>query len=112
MTEGSNFRDLWEFAGNTIDLNGITSNDIYAILQVYGVEAARRSIITEIQGIFASYGIGVDGRHIELIADYMVRQSPSSPSLHLIIYLQRRLTEPTSPLVEPVSLHFLLPSLE
>ena len=102
MTEGSNFRNLWEFTGNTIDVNGITSNDIYVILQTYGVEAARRTIISEIQGIFASYGISVDGRHIELIADYMVCQSPSLPSLHLIISLQRHLTEATKPLIGSV----------
>src|SRR5260370_30457704 len=86
MTEGYNFRNLWEFTGNTIDVNGITSNDIYVVLQTYGVEAARRTIISEIQGIFTSYGIGVDGRHIELIADYMVRQSPFAaitPPSHL-----------------------------
>jgi len=77
MTEGSNFRNLWEFTGDTIDVNGITSNDIYVVLQTYGVEAARRTIICEIQGIFASYGIGVDGRHIELIADYMRKIHPT-----------------------------------
>ncbi len=102
MTEGSNFRNLWEFTGDTIDVNGITSNDIYVVLQTYGVEAARRTIISEIQGIFASYGIGVDGRHIELIADYMVCQSPSLLSLHLIIPLQRHLMEATKPLIGSV----------
>src|SRR5258708_23505746 len=102
MTEGSNFRNLWEFTGDTINVNGITSNDIYVILQTYGVEAARRTIISEIQGIFTSYGISVNGRHIELIADYMVCQSPSLPSLHLIISLQRHLSESTKPLIGSV----------
>lgn len=72
MTEGSNFHGMWKFAGETVNLDNIESNDIYAILKTYGVEAARTTIVKEIQKIFGVYGIGVDARHIELIADYMV----------------------------------------
>lgn len=56
-----------------IDEDGIYSNDIYAILCAYGVEAARATILREIGGVFAVYKIDVDIRHLELIADYMVR---------------------------------------
>lgn len=72
MTEGSNFYGIWKFAGDTVDVNQIRSNDIYAILMAYGVEAARSTIVNEIQSIFGAYGISVDARHTELIADYMV----------------------------------------
>ena len=72
MTEGSNFYGIWSAASDKIDVNEIESNDVYAVLKTYGVEAARLTIVREIQGIFAAYGIGVDGRHVELIADYMV----------------------------------------
>jgi hypothetical protein len=49
------------------------SNDIYAGLKVYGVEMARALIEREIRGVFNAYNIRIDGRHLELIADYMVR---------------------------------------
>lgn len=55
-----------------MDLDGITSNDIYAILCSYGVEMARTAILREIEGVFSVYKIAVDFRHLTLIADYMV----------------------------------------
>lgn len=55
-----------------IDEHSIKSNDIYAILTTYGVEAARATILREIGGVFKVYNIDVDARHLELIADYMV----------------------------------------
>lgn len=60
-----------------IDEHSIKSNDIYAILTTYGVEAARATILDEIGGVFKVYKIDVDARHLELIADYMVRQLAS-----------------------------------
>lgn len=53
----------------------IYSNDIYAILQTYGVEMAREAILREMRGVFGAYNIVVDRRHLELIADYMVSWS-------------------------------------
>ena len=49
------------------------SNDVYAGLKTYGVEMARAVILKEIQGVFGAYNIDVDVRHLELIADYMVK---------------------------------------
>ncbi|KAH9943303.1 beta and beta-prime subunits of DNA dependent RNA-polymerase [Epithele typhae] len=75
LTNGSNIPGLWQFAcgrgEDIIDQNGIYTNDIYALLCAYGVEAARRAILQEIGGVFAVYKIDVDMRHLELIADYM-----------------------------------------
>jgi len=75
-TNGSNFRGLWHFCGaseeSIIEDDGIYSNDIYAILKTYGVEMARAAILREISGVFDAYKIDVNGRHLELIADYMV----------------------------------------
>ncbi|EIN10866.1 beta and beta-prime subunits of DNA dependent RNA-polymerase [Punctularia strigosozonata HHB-11173 SS5] len=74
-TNGSNFRGVWEFSAlsevSIIDHDGIYSNDIYGFLMTYGVEAARSAILREISGVFDAYKIDVDGRHLELIADYM-----------------------------------------
>lgn len=63
-----------------IEEDGIYSNDIYAILRAYGVEAARAVILREIGGVFAVYKIDVDSRHLELIADYMVCVLPALPA--------------------------------
>jgi len=74
-TNGSNISGLWQFACSDVDSmiheDAIYSNDIYAILRAYGVEAARATILREIGGVFAVYKIDVDIRHLELIADYM-----------------------------------------
>ena len=80
MTEGSNFPGIWAFSSNVVDLDAISSNDIYAILKTYGVEAARATILQEVSGVFGAYKINVDFRHLTLIADYMV-------SIPLFIYL-------------------------
>jgi len=63
---------MWSLADELIDLDNLSSNDIFAILTVYGVEAARRAIIDEISSVFGAYGIAVDYRHLTIIADYMV----------------------------------------
>ncbi|CAK9780803.1 beta and beta-prime subunits of DNA dependent RNA-polymerase [Cutaneotrichosporon oleaginosum] len=78
-TEGSNIRGMWSLADELVDLDKIGSNDVYAILQTYGVEAARRTIINEMAGIFGVYGIGVDYRHLTVIADYMTHAGGYSP---------------------------------
>lgn len=42
--------------------------------QVYGVEACRATILSEVQAVFGSYGISVNPRHLALIADFMTFQ--------------------------------------
>ncbi|BFZ63239.1 hypothetical protein YB2330_004359 [Saitoella coloradoensis] len=69
-TEGINFKGMWEYQ-DIIDKDTMYSNDIAAILRTYGVEAARSAIVREVSGVFGVYGIGVDTRHLSLIADYM-----------------------------------------
>lgn len=73
VTEGVNLRALWNFGNGIVDLNRLSTNDVGAILRTYGVEAARSSIINEMSAVFSVYGIGVDYRHLTVIADYMVR---------------------------------------
>jgi DNA-directed RNA polymerase I subunit RPA1 len=69
---------MWPYS-DLIDVNEIDTNDIYAILQTYGVEAARNSIIKEIASVFGVYGIKVDRRHLTLIADYMTFEGGFKP---------------------------------
>ena len=73
QTEGVNFSTVWLFQ-HLIDVNKIYTNDIWQILETYGVEAARTAIITEIQRVFDVYSISVDPRHLALIADYMTQE--------------------------------------
>ena len=78
QTEGVNFEAAWGL-GDLIDATGIKSNDIYRILLTYGVEAARSSIVSEINGVFNVYGINVNARHLSLIADFMTRSGRYVP---------------------------------
>jgi hypothetical protein len=68
-------------------MTNIYSNDIHAGLVTYGVEMARAAVLKEIQGVFGAYKIEIDGRHLELIADYMV-------SYQRLYSLPTSLTEP------------------
>lgn len=75
MTNGSNLRGIWGKSvqeSPMVQLDNLYTNDIYAMLTHYGVEAARTVLIKEISSVFGSYNIDVDFRHLELIADYMV----------------------------------------
>ncbi|RKP14974.1 hypothetical protein BJ684DRAFT_7762 [Piptocephalis cylindrospora] len=77
-TEGVNLQGMWQH-DRIINVNAIRSNDIAAILRTYGVEAARNAIIDEVAGVFDVYGIGVDRRHLTLIADYMTFEGGYKP---------------------------------
>ncbi|MBA0651604.1 hypothetical protein Goklo_018915 [Gossypium klotzschianum] len=50
-----------------LDVRYLYSNGIHAMLNRYGVEAARETIIREISHVFTSYGIAVDIRHLTLL---------------------------------------------
>ncbi|KAL0839080.1 hypothetical protein ABMA28_017060 [Loxostege sticticalis] len=69
-TEGINILQMFKY-NNLLDMNRLYSNDIHAIANTYGIEAANKVIIKEIQNVFNVYGIIVDPRHLSLIADYM-----------------------------------------
>ncbi|CAL1540316.1 unnamed protein product [Lymnaea stagnalis] len=69
-TEGVNIQEMFKYP-ETLDLDKIYSNCIHTIAQVYGIEAANRVIIKEIQNVFGAYGITVDYHHLSLLADYM-----------------------------------------
>lgn len=72
-TEGLSFDGIFDplISRDLIDLANISTNDVYAVLKKYGVEAARATIVREIAGVFGVYGINVDARHLNIIADYM-----------------------------------------
>ncbi|CAN6220809.1 unnamed protein product [Urochloa humidicola] len=70
QTSGVNFEVFWNLR-KYINIDKITTNDIHAMLKTYGVEAARATIIQEVNNVFEPYGIKVDPRHLSMIADFM-----------------------------------------
>ena len=76
-TEGCNIDFAWGL--KDIDHASLYTNDICQMLDHYGVEACRMSIMKEVQNVFGHYGISVDARHLSLIADYMTHQGGYRP---------------------------------
>jgi len=54
-----------------LNLKRLYCNDIHKMADTYGIEAASRVVVKELQSVFQVYGITVDPRHLILIADYM-----------------------------------------
>ncbi|CAO1406865.1 unnamed protein product [Diamesa tonsa] len=77
-TEGINIHAMFEF-DKILDLNKLYTNDIHAISKTYGIEAAGRVIVKEVQNVFKVYGITVNPRHLLLIADYMTADGTFKP---------------------------------
>ncbi|KAJ4314688.1 hypothetical protein N0V84_008763 [Fusarium piperis] len=71
-TEGVNLKAM-QNRSDYVDPHRIETNDIAAVLSVYGVEACLSTIMRELAAVFRSHGIKVDSRHLNLIADYMTR---------------------------------------
>ncbi len=69
LTAGSNLKDVLGFKG--VDTFRTTTNDIYEILDVFGIEAARQAIIDETEKVVISQGLNIDKKHSMLIADTM-----------------------------------------
>lgn len=69
-TDGLNIIEMFKYT-ELLDLNKLYSNDIHAMAEIYGIEAAVRVLVKEIQDVFKVYGITVDPRHLMLIADFM-----------------------------------------
>ncbi|RLE51469.1 MAG: DNA-directed RNA polymerase subunit A'' [Candidatus Methanomethylicota archaeon] len=68
-TEGSNLAAVLKVKG--VDPTRTTTNNIYEIAEVLGIEAARNAIIREAMKVLEEQGLDVDIRHIMLVADMM-----------------------------------------
>ena len=69
MTAGSNLSEILQLEG--VDNNRTTTNNIFEIQEVLGIEAARQAIIDEVFKVIENQGFNVDIRHIMLVADTM-----------------------------------------
>jgi DNA-directed RNA polymerase subunit A" len=71
-TEGSNLEGVLDIAG--VDAVNTTTNSVFEIYRVYGVEAARAALIHEANRTLAEQGLGVDIRHLMLVSDVMTNE--------------------------------------
>lgn len=70
FTEGSNLKDVLEM--DEVDVGRTRSNDFHEVASVLGIEAARNSIVHELQAAMEGAGVSnVDVRHIMMVADTM-----------------------------------------
>jgi DNA-directed RNA polymerase III subunit RPC1 len=69
LIEGSGLLDVLGKEG--IDPSKTESNHISECELVLGIEAARVKIMQEIRNTYNSYGMGIDTRHLMLLADVM-----------------------------------------
>jgi len=76
-TEGSNFKEVLKVEG--VDTSRTITNDIQAIYEVLGIEAARNAIINEAHNTLQEQGLNVDIRHIMLVADLMTSTGTIRP---------------------------------
>lgn len=78
QVEGMNLEALWA-QSDVLEINKLSTNDISAVLNNYGVEAARGAIVREVRRVFEMYGIGVNTRHLGLVADSMTQDGTYRP---------------------------------
>ncbi|CAN1772644.1 DNA-directed RNA polymerase III subunit 1 [Linum perenne] len=69
LIEGMGLLEVMGIEG--IDGRNTTSNHVMEVLQVLGIEAARRCIIEQIQDTMESHGMSIDMRHMMLLGDLM-----------------------------------------
>ena len=69
QTSGSNLGKVFKIPG--VDTSRTTTNNIWEIASVIGIEAARSTLINEITHTLDEQGLEVDIRHIILVADLM-----------------------------------------
>jgi DNA-directed RNA polymerase subunit A" len=69
ISAGSNIRDIIEVDG--VDKSRLYTNDVFAMYALFGIEAARNTLVNELRKTLKEQKIGVDVRHLMLIADAM-----------------------------------------
>ncbi|KAI9931950.1 hypothetical protein MW887_009451 [Aspergillus wentii] len=72
ITDGVNLLAMRDYQ-DIIQPHSLYTNSIHHMLNLYGVEAARASIIREMHEVFEGHSISVDNRHLNLIGDVMTQ---------------------------------------
>ena len=71
-TEGSNLDGVLEVPG--VDGSRTTTNSVFEIYKVLGVEAARAALVQESSRTLSEQGLTVDIRHLMLVSDVMTNE--------------------------------------
>ncbi len=69
LTSGTNLKQVLKM--DEVDSTRTTSNNLYEIEEVFGIEAVRQAILDETVQVIESQGIDIDIRHLMLVADTM-----------------------------------------
>jgi len=69
VSAGSNIEGIMGVEG--VDKSRTTTNDVFAIYRLFGIEAARNALALELSKTLKEQKISVDDRHLNLIADAM-----------------------------------------
>lgn len=69
VSAGSNIEGIMAIDG--VDRSRTTTNDVFAIYRLFGIEAARNSLALELKKTLKEQKISVEDRHLNLIADAM-----------------------------------------
>lgn len=69
ISAGTNLKRVLEI--DVVDATRTTSNDIFEIAKVLGIEAARNAIIAEVSKVLHDQGLEIDDRHIMFVSDLM-----------------------------------------
>jgi len=69
QTTGSNIAKVLEVKG--IDKKNVRTNNVFEIVSTLGIEAARNSLIDELNHTLGDQGLEVDNRYLMLVADLM-----------------------------------------
>uniref|UniRef100_A0A3Q1CCI8 DNA-directed RNA polymerase n=1 Tax=Amphiprion ocellaris TaxID=80972 RepID=A0A3Q1CCI8_AMPOC len=72
LVEGDNLRAV--MATHGVNGSRTTSNNTYEVERTLGIEAARSTIINEIQYTMVNHGMSIDRRHVMLLADLITHK--------------------------------------
>jgi len=72
VVEGTGLLDV--MGAHDVKGTTVVSNNIMEVVSVLGIEAARKTIIQEIQYTMQQHGMSIDDRHIMLLADCMTNR--------------------------------------
>lgn len=78
ITDGVNLLAMRDYQ-DIIQPHSLYTNSIHHMLNLYGVEAARASIVREMTEVFEGHSISVDNRHLNLIGDVMTQSGGFRP---------------------------------
>lgn len=74
---GSTMRNLIMY--EEIDIIRTTTNDVFTIYQLLGIEATRSALIREINNVFSSEGHSINHQHVSILIDIMTHGGSVTP---------------------------------